>query len=103
MITYKCEHGHVFFENEMVRDRVMEGEYPRDRYICPDCGTEEFEEAHVCEGCGEWCKEDELYLRLCKKCREEDDKGLDAYLRTLTGPHREYIRDREEREGGLIE
>ena len=103
MTTYKCVHGHVFDENEMVRIRVPEGEYTRDRFICPTCGTDEFDEAHVCEGCGEWFTADELDFGLCEKCCEDTYDGFAAYLRSLTKPQREYMRAREEREGGLIE
>ena len=103
MTTYKCVHGHVFDENEMVRIRVPEGEYTRDRFICPVCGTDEFERAHICGLCGEWFAADELDFGLCEKCREETYDELTAHLRSLTYNQREYLRDREEREGGLIE
>jgi len=100
MTTYKCFHGHIFDENEMVRIRVPEGEYTRDRFICPVCGTDDFDEAHVCEGCGEWFTADELDFGLCETCREEVDDEVDAFQRTITGARREYARSRfDEGEG----
>ena len=74
MITYKCEHGHVFFENEMVQVRVMEGEYLRERYVCPDCGTESpriiSETSFVLRG-GGWYVTDYGYR---KGIKDEDSK-----------------------------
>jgi len=92
MITYKCIHGHVFDESEMVRERVMEGEYPRDRFICPDCGTTDFEEAVPCEECGKWFRASELQFHLCERCREEIDDEIRAFSRTFKGARREYAR-----------
>lgn len=103
MITYKCEHGHVFFENEMVQIRVMEGEYLRERYVCPDCGTEDFEEARPCFRCGDYFTEDELEYELCKECREAVDDIVDACRRSLTEPERAYAHHQyDEREGVFV-
>ena len=103
MIIYKCEHGHIFDENEMVRIRVPEGEYTRDRFICPVCGTDDFDEAHVCERCGEWFTADELEFELCETCREDTYDVLIACLAPFSDNQLEYLCDREEREGGLFE
>lgn len=102
MTTYKCVHGHVFDENEMVRIRVPEGEYTRDRFICPTCGTDEFDEAHVCEGCGEWFTADELEDDFCEKCREEMDKEAVAFSRQYQGKRREYMRRRWDEGEGMF-
>ena len=104
MITYKCEHGHVFFENEMVQVRVMEGEYLRERYVCPDCGTEDFEEARPCSECGDYFTETELEDNLCEKCRDavNDEhflvlsKATDGSMRATTGmKERVYLHERK--------
>ena len=100
MITYKCEHGHLFFENEMVQVRVMEGEYLRERYVCPDCGTEDFEEARPCSECGDYFTETELEDNLCEKCRDAVNDEVRAFSRTFKGDRREYARHNwDEREG----
>ena len=69
MILFKCVHGHVFSEDEMVREEYPEGEAVRHRYLCPDCGTEDFEQAHACSRCGFLFREDEMNFDLCEKYR----------------------------------
>lgn len=99
MITYKCRRGHVFDEGEMVRDTYPEGEGMRYRYLCPDCGTEDFEEAHVCEECGYWFREDELEDRLCEKCRDLIDDEVREFSRRFTGARREYAYNKYDANG----
>lgn len=35
---------------------------------CPECGSDEIEDAYKCEICGEWFGESELYGSVCKTC-----------------------------------
>lgn len=91
MITYKCSHGHIFDEDEMVREPYKEGEGTRYRYVCPACGTDDFEEAHVCSWCGFLFREDELEYNVCEKCREELIEEVKEKLREYQGDAREFL------------
>lgn len=102
MTIYKCRRGHVFDEGEMVRDTYPEGEGTRYRYLCPDCGTEDFEEAYTCSRCRFFFREDELEYHLCEKCRDELYDEVVENLSKYQGDEREYLRHRfDEREGAF--
>lgn len=102
MILFKCVHGHVFSEDEMVREEYPEGEAVRHRYLCPDCGTEDFEQAHACSRCGLLFREDELDFDLCEKCREELDDEVKEFSRRYKGKEREYLFHRFDESEGVF-
>ena len=76
---YKCvDCGHVFEDGEQAVWNEDRGEYfgmPCSETMtgCPKCHGY-YEEAHICDGCGEWFLDDELYDGLCGGCQEEEDE-----------------------------
>ena len=68
-----CLHcGHVFDYDELGK------QYDRstgtwDREECPNCGSEDFEEAAVCEECGDVVAADDIIYRLCRNCVEKNE------------------------------
>lgn len=45
-MLYECRHSHLF--DEPVREMTDEG----PRYVCPACGTDDFEPVERCDICG---------------------------------------------------
>ena len=66
MICLHC--GHVFDEEEIVAKYYDKATGTYDREECPNCGSEDFEEAAHCDECDEWFLCDEVVGRLCDKC-----------------------------------
>lgn len=71
-----CECGKVFEDGEVARWREDRGEFWGFKSYetmtgCPSCRGE-YEEAEMCENCGEYFFEDELdENHLCEDCRED--------------------------------
>ena len=46
---------------------------------CPNCGSEDFEEAEKCEKCGEWHISDKVANGICEDCLTEASTPQNAY------------------------
>ena len=65
-MKFICLHcGHAF-------DRYKVKSYDRstgwEEQVCPNCGSEDFEECGHCIKCGEFVPEDEMVGSICKAC-----------------------------------
>ena len=75
----KCKDcGAVFDEAVPTKEKM--GEFwgapaYEDRWVCPECGSDEFYDATECKTCGEWFI-DERAEEHCPKCMEEFSKEL---------------------------
>lgn len=50
--------------------------------VCPECHSEDFEEAEQCEWCGEWFSQDELNgCNVCEDCECEAETRFRRALR----------------------
>ena len=69
MICLHC--GHVFDEKDIVEKYydMATGTY---REECPNCGSEDFEEAAYCEVCNQWFPCDEVTGKVCDKCLKKN-------------------------------
>ena len=76
----KCRHcGAVHDEHSAVwreyMDRFGNWESREDgiyaNWLCPDCGSDDVEEAYKCACCGEWCFDDVMVDDICFDCYEE--------------------------------
>ena len=103
MTYYKCDCGCVFREDEAGSYYEMEGEGvmrgPIYYMCCPECGSDNYEEAEDCMECTEYFQKDELiyleteviwgrkdeyhYARFCpdcfKKIKAQIAKGIDEW------------------------
>lgn len=72
---YYCDNCDSFFD-EPAAEREMMGYYGsapayQDFAVCPYCKSDDFEEAKVCEICGEPFIEDDLHDRVCSFCLDD--------------------------------
>ena len=68
---FKCMHcGHEFEEIDRKHYDSSTGVWEE---YCPNCRSEDIEEAEQCDICGEWHAADYLKCGVCKKCAERDD------------------------------
>lgn len=68
---FKCMHcGHEFEEIDRKHYDNSTGVWEE---YCPNCGSEDIEEAAQCEICGDWHAADYLHCGVCEKCAELDD------------------------------
>lgn len=57
------------------------GSFPEYWACCPDCGSEDYDEAAQCEECGDWCNPfaiayfEDLDKQLCPECMREAIKA----------------------------
>lgn len=66
---YKCLHcGHEF--EDIDRKHYDHGTGVWEEY-CPNCGSEDFEEAEQCELCGEWHVADKVHNGVCDDCLQK--------------------------------
>ncbi len=74
---YICLHcGHEFEEIAAKNYDSSTGTWEE---YCPNCGSEDFEEAEVCEMCGEAFAKGELKGHVCDKCRAKYSDPMNAY------------------------
>ena len=66
MICLHC--GHVFDGEEIVAKYYDRATGTYDREECPNCGSEDFEEAAHCDECDEYFPCDEVIGHVCEKC-----------------------------------
>lgn len=70
-MSYICLHcGHAFEQPEAKHYDLACGTW--DEY-CPNCGSEDIEEAERCEVCGELFVDDDMIGHVCRECF---DKGI---------------------------
>ena len=70
-MTYICkECTNVVEDYEIKREKGewLDGYYMGDDYVCPHCGSEEFQEAVQCPICGEYVAKEESYDGFCEDC-----------------------------------
>jgi len=66
---YICLHcGHEF--EDIDRKHYDHGTGVWEEY-CPNCGSEDFEEAEQCDLCGDWHVAENVTNGVCEKCLEE--------------------------------
>lgn len=93
--------GHTFEEpvNEQNRSVSVESEYAE----CPRCGSDDFDEAFVCTGCGKWFADTDLYYGLCKSCLADKAKEYAAEFvmndPSIRSDFAWWLKDKLEREG----
>ncbi len=75
---YMCIHcGHEFEEIAAKNYDRSTGTWEE---YCPNCGSEDFEEAERCEICGEWKVADNITDGVCKECIEKAATKENAFL-----------------------
>ena len=68
---FVCLHcGHSFEEAHNRYNRRWSDSDDSEQY-CPNCGSEDIEEAEQCSICGEWHSEDALSGGVCEKCLDK--------------------------------
>ena len=79
MKQYICLHcGHAFDGDEIVAKYYDRATGCYDREECPNCSSEDFEEAAVCEDCGEVVSVDDIVGRLCRECVVKNESSENA-------------------------
>ena len=73
----------IYFEDYYKISEIMHSRTPHNLEICPYCKDDDIEELVVCDGCGEWYREDELHDTegrlnggigyVCEQCLEDFD------------------------------
>ena len=79
-ICKKC--GEIFDEPDVMRFVEHHGEYDEPWAVdyCPECGSDEFEEAECCSNCGEYFAEEDVYGGMCENC-VKDALTADLFFR----------------------
>lgn len=76
-----CLHcGHEFEEPSNRYNKRWSDSDDSEQY-CPNCGSEDFEEAKKCELCDEWHSADRIVNGVCKDCIERGSKDIKSLLR----------------------
>ena len=76
---YVCMHcGHEFEEIDRKHYDNSTGVWEE---YCPNCGSEDFEEAAKCELCDEWHSAEKVVNGVCKNCIERGSNDIKKLLR----------------------
>lgn len=51
--------------------------------VCPNCGSDEYEDAAECKVCEEWFGDTDIEDDMCPGCRKEIDEQLEAVVKRL--------------------
>ena len=74
---YICMHcGHEFEEIAAKNYDSASGTWEE---YCPNCGSEDFEEAEKCEKCGEWHSAEKVTNGMCENCLTKAATVSNAY------------------------
>jgi hypothetical protein len=69
MTKFICLHcGHHFDGDEIVAKHYDRATGTWDSEECPNCGSEDFEEAAQCPICKEWFSDDDMRYGVCESC-----------------------------------
>lgn len=79
---YKClDCGHVFETPDEFRENHGDpGKGYESFGVCPECGSDDYEEVKQCSECGEWFSTDELYSCGCCEDCLQDLMTVDNFL-----------------------
>lgn len=81
MTKFICLHcGHHFDGDEIVAKHYDRATGTWDSEECPNCGSEDFEEAEQCPICGEWFSEEDMQYGVCADCIEKNVTKDNAFL-----------------------
>lgn len=88
MALYICQKCETIFDNP-ARRRYDDGALRESWDVCPTCGSEDFEAAARCRGCGEDMAPDRLIAgKYCENCVREAimESGSDLVYEFLSEP-----------------
>lgn len=60
-------------------------------YVCPLCGSEEWQEARICKRCGRWMPESQALFSLCVDCERNARDKFDSMMDQLSVEERKYL------------
>lgn len=89
-VVYKCDRCGRGFTLEEAGTIYEDG---RRYTACPSCGSEDLEEAEVCEHCGEIVYPWKRWGGICTECRAEAFKAFRKAWDSLDDWIKEYLED----------
>ena len=87
--------GHVFEEWETKKSRLF-GDYwtpPEEIWECPNCSSEDIDEAGCCDECGHWTNYYDMIDGLCPKCASESADELTQWIASRSLAQQNYLRE----------